>query len=70
MTDKDKETRHLSTPNDAKGVLPDGVRGTTRDTPFTRPADEHAGYPDPTEPELRKPSEDFEEGQDRTTDKP
>lgn len=41
---------------DDQGVLPDGVRGTTRDLGHTKPADEHAGYTDPTKPELRKPS--------------
>ncbi|MFC3167434.1 MULTISPECIES: hypothetical protein [Paracoccus] len=32
------------------GVLPDGIRGTTRDTGHTIPQDEHAGYQDPTKP--------------------
>ena len=27
-------------------ALPDGIRGTTRDVPFTEPKDEHAGYGD------------------------
>lgn len=32
------------------GILPDGVRGTTRDTGHTIPKDEHEGYEDPTRP--------------------
>ncbi|QIR87108.1 hypothetical protein [Paracoccus sp. AK26] len=51
---------------DPEGILPDGVRGTTRDTAYTRPADEHAGYKDPTEPDLRKPSEQFEDDAEQT----
>ncbi|WP_207099428.1 hypothetical protein [Paracoccus shandongensis] len=27
-------------------ALPDGIRGTTRDVPYTRPKDEHAGHGD------------------------
>lgn len=42
-------------PDPETGVLPDGVRGTTRDVGHTVPADEHAGYKDPNKPELRKP---------------
>lgn len=38
------------------GILPDGIRGTTRDIDHTVPSDEYAGHPDPTKPDLRKPS--------------
>ncbi|VDS08626.1 hypothetical protein PARHAE_01810 [Paracoccus haematequi] len=37
-------------PADKDGVLPDGIRGTTRDTGHTVPEDEHEGFPDPTKP--------------------
>jgi hypothetical protein len=54
-TDANRTGTRAEGTND-QGVLPDGVRGTTRDVDYTKPADEHAGYKDPTEPELRKPS--------------
>lgn len=40
---------------DKGGILPEGIRGTTRDVGYTQPADEHEGYKDPAKPELRKP---------------
>ncbi|MDQ1900577.1 hypothetical protein RAH32_08980 [Paracoccus sp. WLY502] len=57
--DKDIQTTRDDHPPKNEGILPDGVRGTTRDTGHTVPADEHAGYRDPTKPELRKPSSEL-----------
>ena len=61
MTQNNQDARNIrkDNPADKNGVLPDGVRGTTRDVGYTQPADEHAGYKDPTKPELRKPSSEF-----------
>lgn len=44
--DKHPDTTDGSRRN--SGVLPDGVRGTTRDTGHTVPKDEHAGYGEPS----------------------
>lgn len=51
----DKDIRKDRAGRDA-GILPDGIRGTTRDIGHTVPSDEHAGYADPAKPDLRKPS--------------
>lgn len=52
---KDPDRTRSDIPNKTGGgILPDGVRGTTRDVDATRPADEHAGYKDPNKPETRK----------------
>lgn len=61
MADKRNEAEGIRKDRpDESGVLPDGIRGTTRDVGHTVPADEHAGYKDPAKPELRKPSREIE----------
>ena len=52
---KDEAQDTPSNSPDDRGGLPEGVRGTTRDVDHTVPAEEHAGYPDPNKPDLRKP---------------
>lgn len=42
-------------PGDDSGALPDGVRGTTRDVPYTVPQDESDGHPDPARPDSAAP---------------
>lgn len=54
--DEDARKAPLDQQADKDGVLPDGVRGTTRDIGHTVPSDEHAGYKDPAKPDTRKPS--------------
>ncbi|MCZ0960933.1 hypothetical protein [Paracoccus benzoatiresistens] len=49
--DRDHDSGAVPSPQPDAGTgddtaLPDGIRGTTRDVPYTRPKDEHAGYGD------------------------